>query len=251
MFMPFTFSHPAIVLPFGRIKKYRFSVTGLIAGSMVPDFEFLFRLRETDIFGHTLLGIIVFDVPVALLLSFVFHLIIRNGLILHLPKPLRQKFITYIFFNWKARFRKNVLWFFISVLIGLGSHFFLDAFTHSYGVFVKMNTFFTMEIHVLKYAVPVYYLLQLGFSVIGVLYIMRVVLKMKTGTDTDVINNHAAYWASLLILGILFFVLRLYAYPQYQGTDDIIIAFTGCFVYALLVVSVYFTHYAKKIKKAL
>jgi hypothetical protein len=249
--MPFTFSHPAIVLPFWNLKKYRLSVTGLITGSMVPDFEFLFRLRETDILGHTLLGIIIFDIPVAVLLSFVFHLLVRNGIILHLPKSLRQRLAVYTFFNWKACFRKNVIWFFISVLLGLASHFFLDAFTHSYGVFVKMSPFFTTEVRVWQYAVPVYYFLQLILSIIGAVYIFWFVLKMKKGPNVNLQNSYLAYWSCWLILGLVFFVLRLYAYPQYHSTDDIIIAFTGCFVYALLIVSVYFTHYTKKIKKAL
>jgi hypothetical protein len=74
---------------------------------------------------------------------------------------------------------------------------------------------------------------------------------MKKGPDVNLQNSYLAYWSCWLILGLVFFVLRLYAYPQYHSTDDIIIAFTGCFVYALLIVSVYFTHYTKKIKKAL
>ena len=157
----------------------------------------------------------------------------------------------YTCFNWKVSFRKNVLWFFISVLAGLASHFFLDAFTHSYGVFVKMSSFFTTEIKLWQHAVPVYYFLQLLLSVIGAVYMYWFVLKMKKGSDVNLQNDYRAYWGSLLISGALFFAVRLYVYPQYHSTGDIIIAFTGCFVYALLIVSVYFTQYAKKIKKAL
>lgn len=39
--MPFTFSHPAIILPLSYLPKKWFSLTGLIIGSLIPDFEYL------------------------------------------------------------------------------------------------------------------------------------------------------------------------------------------------------------------
>jgi len=36
--MPFTFSHPAIVLPLTK-ARLKLSATGLIVGSTIPDFE--------------------------------------------------------------------------------------------------------------------------------------------------------------------------------------------------------------------
>ena len=37
--MPFTFSYPAIVLPLTYLPRRWFSLTGLIIGSLTPDFE--------------------------------------------------------------------------------------------------------------------------------------------------------------------------------------------------------------------
>lgn len=48
--MPFTFAHQAIILPLKKSK--RFCSTALIAGSIVPDFEFFFQLREVENIGH-------------------------------------------------------------------------------------------------------------------------------------------------------------------------------------------------------
>lgn len=249
--MPFTFSHPAVVLPFWNSKKHQLSITGLIAGTMVPDFEFLFRLRETAIFGHTLPGIIFFDIPAAIILSYVFHLYIRNVLVLHLPKPIRQRFTSYLSFNWKWYFKRNLLWYFISVLIGLVTHFVLDDFTHSYGYIVNRVSFFTLHISIMHYDMPVYYILQLALSLIGAGYGCWFISRMGKGRDVNVVKRVWEYWLSLTVLWLLFFALRLFVYPQYHSTEDIIIAFTGCFVYALLMVSVYFTRYAKKRKRAL
>ncbi len=71
--MPFTFSHPAIVLPFGLIGQRYFSMTALIIGSMTPDFEYFLRLRVRSDFSHTLFGVFWFDLPLGIVLCFVFH----------------------------------------------------------------------------------------------------------------------------------------------------------------------------------
>ena len=40
--MPFTFAHPAAVLPFAKKHSSYISVTALILGSMAPDFPIFF-----------------------------------------------------------------------------------------------------------------------------------------------------------------------------------------------------------------
>ncbi len=42
--MPFTFAHPAAVLPFMKKQSKYISVTALILGSMAPDFEYFYIL---------------------------------------------------------------------------------------------------------------------------------------------------------------------------------------------------------------
>lgn len=76
--MPFTFAHPAIILPLPFLNKRWFSLTGLIIGSMIPDFEYFIRMRIQSIYSHTLAGIFWFDLPLALLISFIFHNKVKN-----------------------------------------------------------------------------------------------------------------------------------------------------------------------------
>ena len=72
--MPFTFSHPAIVLPLLNRNKSRilFSSTGLVIGSIIPDFESFIRFDQHKQYSHTWLGIFWFDLPLAILFSFIF-----------------------------------------------------------------------------------------------------------------------------------------------------------------------------------
>jgi len=235
--MPFTFSHPAIVLPFCKSKRIQLSLTGLIIGSIIPDMEFLFRLKETHIFGHTWWGIVLFDVPVAIILAFVFHIVVRNVLILNLPNQLRQRFTSFIPFNWVDYFNQNKLRVFVSVVIGIFSHLFLDSFTHKYGHIAKSSRLFFYKLSFLNYHVPVFMLLQIAFSVIGALYIAWFILKMKKGKDIQPANYIIGYWVTFFVVAILIMALRFVIYNKHQSKADIVIAITGSFVYALLAAS--------------
>ena len=128
--MPFTFSHPAIVLSLVNRRHGIFSATGLIAGSIAPDFETIIKFGEPKIYSHTWAGMFWFDLPLGLCLIFIFHMLVRNQLILHLPAPLKERFAYAIGFDWLGYFRKNYFKVILSLLIGIFSHLLWDAFTH-------------------------------------------------------------------------------------------------------------------------
>ncbi|MEN2414974.1 DUF4184 family protein [Flavobacterium mesophilum] len=105
--MPFTFSHPAIILPFKYFPKSWFSMTGLVIGSLTPDFEYFMRMKVQSIYSHTLLGVFWFDLPLAIALTFIFHSIVCNSLFLNLPKAIRKRFYSFTGFNWNFYFKKT------------------------------------------------------------------------------------------------------------------------------------------------
>src|SRR3954466_10416451 len=104
--MPFTFSHPAIVLPLLK-KRHLFSATALIIGSMTPDFESFILVTDIKIFSHYWIAVLLMDVPLGLALMFLFHGVIRDPLIANLPAPLEERFGKYMNFNWGAFFRRH------------------------------------------------------------------------------------------------------------------------------------------------
>lgn len=59
--MPFTFSHPAIVLPLTSLPKRCISVTGFVIGSLTPDFEYFIRMKVKSEYSHTISGLFWFD----------------------------------------------------------------------------------------------------------------------------------------------------------------------------------------------
>ena len=243
--MPFTFSHPAIVLPFCKIKKIPLSITGLVMGSMVPDFEFLLRLKETNVFAHRFPGILTFSVPFGILLSFIFHHIFRNTIIIHLPRYFRLKFTVFLSFNWTGYFKKHYGLFLISLCIGIASHLFLDAFTHEDGIFVLMNVAFYQTLTVFNQPLPVYVVLQLASSVVGALYVLWFVSNMKNGKDIQPVKKTGPFWLTMIMVFALFFTLRVWIDTAHQTADDLIVAWFGSGVYAFMITCTYF-HYATK-----
>src|SRR5687768_8866206 len=135
--MSFTFSHPALILPLTFLPKRWYSLTGLIAGSITPDFEYFIRMRMKSEYSHTIPGLFWFDLPLGILLAFIFHLMVRNSLFENLPVIIKSRVFKFRQFNWVKYFIRNWPVVILSVLIGAGSHIFWDSFTHTGGYFVK------------------------------------------------------------------------------------------------------------------
>ncbi|MEP7093456.1 MAG: DUF4184 family protein, partial [Flavobacterium sp.] len=153
--MPFTFSHPAIILPLKYLPGKWFSLTGLIVGSLTPDFEYFIRMKVQSNYSHTVYGIFWFDLPLAILLCFIFHNIVRDDLFKNLPKNIQSKTLVYTEFNWNNYFKRSWFIIVISTLIGIASHLLWDSFTHDHGYFVNKISLLRNSVSLFDKEVPV------------------------------------------------------------------------------------------------
>lgn len=217
--MPFTFSHPAIVLPLNLLKRKWFSLTGLVIGSMAPDFEYFLRMKTLGIYGHSLDGIFWFDLPLTILLAFIFHNIVRNYLFDNLPIMLKSRLSDFKKFNWNQYFKKNWLIVIISIIIGTTSHIFWDNFTHYGGYFVEIFPGLADTTNIAGIEIKLYKILQHSSTLIGGLIIAYSIYKLpKTQNVSESINRK--YWSiwiiiTLAIIGIRFLTgldYKLYGY---------------------------------------
>jgi len=205
--MPFTFSHPAIVLPLACLPKRWFSLTGLVIGSLTPDFEYFLRMEIRSDFSHSVSGLFWFDVPLGLLLAFLFHNVVRDSLFNNLPGFLRMRFATFLEFNWNKYFKQNGLVVLISLIIGAASHIFWDGFTHSYGYFAEIIPALTGKVMLLGKQVPIFKILQHSSTLVGGGIIAGVVWRLpRTAVENPEIAPFK-YW--LLVSGILLAVIAL------------------------------------------
>jgi len=105
--MPFTFSHPAIILPLTFLPRQWFSLTGLVIGSLAPDFEYFIRMRIQSDYSHTISGLFWFDLPLGIILAFIFHNIVRDSFFDNLPTILKSRLAKFKSFEWNEYFKKN------------------------------------------------------------------------------------------------------------------------------------------------
>jgi hypothetical protein len=244
--MPFTLAHPAIILPLGN-TRFRLSITGLVIGSMVPDFEFFFQLREVENIGHHWYGILLFDMPVALVGCFLFHNLLRNVLIANLPAYYKFRFTGLLQFDWNkyvADYKWKVL---LSILIGIGSHLFLDAFTHADGLFVEMFPVLAYQTGTNFFNAPVYLLLQVLFSLAGLLLVHRAIHQLPVNSkSTDTAEQTNMYWSFFAMILLLIIGIRLVGWPEYNSFWSVIMAMMGGTIYSWFLVSLIFNYYLLK-----
>lgn len=204
--MPFTISHPAIVLPLRFAPNY-FSLTGLVVGSMAPDFEYFIRMRTQSVYSHTAGGIFYFDLPISVIVAFLFHNIARNTLIENLPDVFRSRFIAGKSFDWNTYFKAKWAVVLSSIVIGAFSHLFWDGFTHATGFFVTCfpELFLTFTVGGIK--LPYYNILQHLSTVVGAIVILITILNMRRLETTP--KNIWRYWSLVGICVGIVVLLRL------------------------------------------
>lgn len=202
--MPFTISHPAVILPLRRIKKEYLSFTGLVVGSMVPDFEYFIRMRVQSEWSHTVAGLFYFDLPLGILLCWVFHNIVRDSFVINLPVCLKGRFGRYYKCKWNNCFSRY--WYVVaySVLLGAGSHLFWDAFTHQDGFFVLHIPMLHQSVEIGITSIPIFKMLQHGSTILGGMFIVYVLLRMPF--QVNPVPSQYLYWWSVIFIvcGITF-----------------------------------------------
>ena len=221
--MPFTFSHPAIVLPLTVLPKRWISSTGLIVGSMTPDFEYFLRMRIKSDFSHTLDGLFWFDLPLGLALTFIFHNIVRNSLLDNLPHFLKIRFSTFTTFNWNMHVRVHWYVVLFSLFLGSASHVLWDGFTHLSGYFFDSMPVLTGSVDLLGQSIPGYKVLQHVSTVIGALVIALYVYWIPIDSlKKNSINMK--YWTVFAILTLIVLLVRFIGGIELADYGNVIVS---------------------------
>lgn len=220
--MPFTFSHPAIVLPLTFLPRKWFSLTGLIIGSLTPDFEYFLRMRIKSNYSHTIDGLFWFDLPLGLLLTFIFHNVVRNKLFDNLPTILKSRFSSFKQFDWNKYFKSNWFVVTISILIGAASHVFWDSFTHEHGYFVQTILALKNTVDFWGGQIPILKILQHSSTLLGGLVIAFAIYKLPTN-KTEKENINLKYWTIFAGLTLIIIVARLLGGLELKQYGNIIV----------------------------
>lgn len=200
--MPFTVAHPAAVLPLIGLRSRWLCATSLVAGSVAPDFEYFLHGRMMGSFAHTVRGLFLFDVPVALLTALVFHVVIRDPLLLALPRCISDR--------WSATREppaSRTLVLFVapfSALLGAATHLIWDSATHHGGWIVERVASLRRPFQLpILGAMDGYRVVQHGSTVIGLLVlIVAFAYWLRAGRATRV-EPVRLFTAAVLTVGTL------------------------------------------------
>lgn len=204
--MPFTPAHTAIVLPF--LKSKRVSATGLVLGSITPDFEYFFKMDVDGRVSHSLAGLFYFNLPTAFLLALIFHQVVKANLIDNLPTFLQARLQPVRQFDFLPYLKAHYVLFGLSVLVGALSHIGWDAFTHSSGYFVTSLAFLYEGNYVRFDGVnyPLWYALQHISTAIGLTAVGFYILIQPEHKATS--KPRLVYWFGVAVITVLIFGLR-------------------------------------------
>jgi len=231
--MPFTFSHPAIILPLRYLPKKWFSLTGLVIGSITPDFEYFIRMKIQSNYSHTFYGIFWFDLPLAILLSFIFYYFIRNALFYNLPYFIKQRVIDYTAFNWNSHFKQNWIIILISIIIGIASHLLWDGFTHNHGYFADQISLLKNNFNFFGNEIPIWKIAQHLSTLIGGIVIPIALLKLPKSKKQKP-SNYKKYWITIVICTVMILILRFSIYYNTKAFGNIIVTIISAFLISLI-----------------
>lgn len=240
--MPFTFSHPALIIPIYKIRKKWFSISGLITGSIAPDFEYFFKMRK-DIsnYSHTLLSILYFNLPLALIVIYVFHAIVRKQLIKNLPSFLLCRVSDYYNTEWKLIFLKKAPILILSVILGCLTHIGWDFFTKYIA-----NLLYTNQDKIFSFSSWIHYsyvysTIHFTFSFIGLGFLTMSVMKLPVRKHVVPDRANHNFWLVVYVMTFLFFIPRVIFGADLQALD-FLVSFISAFLMSLILSSLYFSY---------
>jgi hypothetical protein len=237
--MPFTLAHPAIVLPL--VNSKRVSTTALIIGTMIPDFKFYLQLKENIYSENTSFSFLCIDLSLAIFFSYLFHNLLKKPLLANLPILWSDKFKASQTNQWNQYAASNKIVIIFSALLGVMTHIVWDGFTHHDGFFVTLIDVLNYKIHFNSYDLPIYFLLQILFSILGLAILFNFIYKKKFIQEVSFKHlSSYSYWIYFLIIFIILLAMRLMLLPQYNTFWSIVIAIIGCALYAWTLNSIIF-----------
>jgi hypothetical protein len=225
--MPYTLVHPGFS---AWIKNRWFpglSWNGLIFGSIVPDFDILFRLSDArfHLINGGILSVLFLLVPIALFISVIFHTWVRNSLIDFLPAQLHQLLKPYQSFNYMAFLRKNFVLEIVSIILAIELHYLLDFISH-------WNAWYgMMGFHILIYPsavlkpityqffwyFPMIVATAIGFFLVYTNFIKSIFVKTDFSAMISELSLKSKIFLLLFVLNILLFTIFKIIFLGHEG----------------------------------
>ena len=236
--MPFTFAHPLAVIPLRKNRYFDFSA--LVVGSMSPDFEYFIHFRPYQVYGHSIVGQVLYNLPLVFVVLLVWHYVLKKQVIINLPKPYCTGYSNLLEKKWKINSIKSLVVLIYSALIGMLSHLLWDSFTHVDGFCVTRIAFLSQNINLINYKIPIYKILQHGSTVIGLTIIILYLLRNKECPSKKGIIKVSKiskfkFWTGILIIDIIMAGIVIILNKDFTIGRIVVSFISGGFIAAIII----------------
>jgi hypothetical protein len=256
--LPFTLAHPVLILPFFRSREKWISFTGLLVGSMVPDFEYFILAGDSHRYGHSLAGVFWLDLPLGIILAFLYHNLVRDPLITHLPRFFQKKMMPFQFFDWNSYFKGHWIFVALCIVLGAGTHLLWDSFTHAEGFFVQRIAFLQELVAYNGRMLTMHNIVHLIFSAVGTLIVLIAWLRLPQERKRRTYKKITGFWMVWTgLFGILFFLGAWQLTTErmrelyYLYTSSFVIIAMSSALLAILLTTLFFRKHGQTVRRTL
>ena len=221
--MPFTFAHPAAVVPLLRPLGRWAVLSALVIGSIVPDFSYFVPFPVARWRTHDLLGLFWFCLPVGAATYAIFHGVLAAPVIDLLPAALRTRCRAVA----AARIPPALSAIALSLGIGAATHIAWDAFTHAGAPIVRVSRALRFPLGTISgYPVSVFTIFQHLSTLVGILLIVLWVQRWQRSAPPSTTAPRfslgsaarVAAIAGIVVLALLLWIASDRVRPMHEPT---------------------------------
>jgi uncharacterized protein DUF4184 len=215
--MPFTVSHAAAALPFRKLKPVW---PALVIGTFAPDLQYFIWIAEEDRSGHHFPDVLLFTMPLALLLLWIFEWIVKGPVIELLPSRMQRRLQDQVeplsFRGWR-QFGFIVLW----IAVGIGTHLVWDQFTHGHTWMTAHWSLLRVKVPIpFLYPMPVAKILQNASTLLGLLVLLLwcAAWYLRTSPVPKSQVHEFSPWVKITVVSVVSLIAILAGYPYAMFT---------------------------------
>lgn len=239
--MPFTFAHIGYVLPIKKRWTEKFSFSGLLFGSLAPDYDILFRFTNNriHIFDFDFACVFLMVLPLAFFSLVGFHLICQRIILQMIPKNLSEHWKSFLTINIASYVKENFIKIILSLIFAIYLHLILDFICHVLDAHTVYLMIFTLTDS--AFISQIFYYLAIYFIPILLSMYGFYLLYKYAAPDYKIISNYSLtkrqfqFWLLVSITMCLFTIAK-YLLTQREEDftiDFIIITITSAFIFSI------------------
>jgi hypothetical protein len=207
-----------MIIPVYKINSKKFSLFGLILGSMILDFSYFFNflpsLGSIDVNNYySIKTLLFYYMPLSILIYLLYEYIVKMPLIINSSNFIKKRVLHSDIENKEIKSIKTLFVFLYSVITGILTHILLDEFTHP-NTFISRN-FINLSKRIGIFSISNY--LYILTSIIGIIVLLYFFIKIKTKPIPDsykiTTTKKILYWMFVLLCSVIMLII------SYQHTN--------------------------------